>query len=359
MRADALVRAAAAFVATVASGVSVFAQTQDTALADFYRGRQVQIVVGYGVGGGYDMYARVLARRFGAHLPGNPAVVVQNMPGAGSLRAANFVHTVAPKDGATIAAVDRQIALSAALGNASNMQFKAHDVVWIGTLSSYADDSYNLWVRKDAPAATLEALRTPGGPRLKLGGSGLTSGTDTVALMLRDALRLNIDLVKGYPDSASVSVAVDRNEVHGTTAGISALAIRPHWLAPDGPMRPLIALGRSTRHPMYPDVPLASELAEDDRARAMIRIVELPYRIARPYMTTPGAPPERIAALRKAFLATAADSIFLAEAAKAKIDISPLTGEEIAQLLLDIERSPDEAKSYMRSLLGDEPAAAR
>jgi hypothetical protein len=177
--------------------------------------------------------------------------------------------------------------------------------------------------------------------------------------VLRDALRLNIDLVKGYPDSASVSVAVDRNEVHGTTAGISALAIRPHWLAPDGPMRPLIALGRNTRHPMYPDVPLASELAEDDRARAMVRIVELPYRIARPYMSTPGAPPERIAALRRAFLASAADPIFLAEAQKAKIDVSPLTGEEIAQLLLEIERSPEEAKSYMRSLLGDEATPAR
>jgi tripartite-type tricarboxylate transporter receptor subunit TctC len=359
MRTGALLCACAGIWATTHSFGLMGAQAQEASVAEFFHGRQVQIIVGYGVGGGYDLYARVLARRLGAYLPGNPTIIVQNMPGAGSLRAANFVHSVAPKDGATIAAVDRQIALSASLGYAANMQFKSHEIVWIGTLSSYADDSYNLWVRKDAPAATLDALRVPGGPRLKFGGSGLTSGTDTVALMLRDALHLNIDLVKGYPDSAAVSIAVDRNEVHGTTAGISALAIRPHWLAPDGPMQPIVALGRTTRHPLYPDVPLASELAQDDRARAMVRIVELPYRIARPYMTTPGAPPERIAAMRKAFLATAADATFLAEAQKAKIDVSPLTGEEIAQLLLEIERSPEEAKSYMRGLMGDQTQGPR
>jgi len=357
MQAMRFARASAALwaVAVALAGTAARAQTQD-ALADFYAGRQVQIIVGYGAGAGYDLYARVLSRRMGAHLPGNPTMVVQNMPGAGSLRAANFVHAVAPKDGATIAAVDRQVALSAALGYAANMQFKAQEIVWLGTLSSYADDSYNLWVRKDAPARTLEDLRAPGGPRLKVGGSSVSSGADTMALVLRDALKLNIDLVKGYPDGAAIALAVDRNEVHASTAGISALATRPQWLTPDGPVRPLVAVGRTTRHPMFPDVPLASELAPDDQARAMIRILELPYRIARPFMTTPGAPPARIAALRKAFLATAADPAFLAEAQKAKIDISPLSGEEIAQLVADIEKSPEAAKAHMRTLMGGDGA---
>ncbi len=357
MKTGAFARAGAACCMAWIACLDMDARAQD-ALADFYQGKQVQIVVGYGAGAGYDLYARLLARRFGAHLPGHPAVVVQNMPGAGSLRAANFVHAVAAKDGATIAAVDRQVALSAALGYAPNVQFKAREIVWLGTLSSYADDSYNLWVRKDAPARTLEDLRVPGGPRLKVGGSSVSSGADTMALVLRDALKLNIDLVKGYPDGAAIALAVDRNEVDASTAGISALATRPQWLTPDGPVRPLVAVGRTTRHPMFPDVPLASELAGDEQARAMIRILELPYRIARPYMTTPGAPPERVAALRKAFLATAADATFLAEAQKAKIDVSALSGEEIARLVADIETSPEQAKAQMRALMGgDAPGA--
>lgn len=359
MMAGALPRACVAYWAALLAFGTIDALAQDTSLTDFYHGRQVQIVVGYGAGGGYDLYARVLARRFGAHLPGRPTIVVQNMPGAGSLRAANFVHSVAAKDGATIAAVDRQVALSAALGYAENMQFKSQDIVWLGTLSSYADDSYNLWVRKDAPSRTLDELRLPGGPRLKVGGSGVSSGADTMALVMRDALKLNIDLVKGYPDGAAITLAVDRNELHAATAGISALATRPQWLAADGPVRPLVAVGRTTRHPMFPDVPLASELAPDELARAMIRILELPYQIARPYMTTPGAPPERVAALRKAFLATAADPAFLAEAQKMKIDVSPFSGDEISRLIMEIETSPEEAKTHMRTLMGAAPAVAR
>jgi tripartite-type tricarboxylate transporter receptor subunit TctC len=325
-----------------------------SSVADFYQGKKLQIVVGYGAGAGYDLYARLLARRIGAYIPGEPGAIVQNMPGAGSLRAANYVHAIAPKDGATIGAVDRQVALSAALGYAANMQFTADEIVWLGTLSSYADDSYNLWVRKDAPARTLEELRVPGGPRLKVGGSGVSSGADTMALVLRDALKLNIDLVKGYPDGAAIALAVDRNEVHASTAGISALATRPQWLAPDGPVRPLVAVGRTTRHPMLPDVPLASELADDDKARAMIKILELPYQIARPFMTSSGIPSDRLAALRKAFIATAADAMFLAEAQKARIDVSPLSGEEVARLTSEIAQSPAAAIEHMRKLLGSD-----
>lgn len=359
MKAGTVIRAGAACCALLQAVAThgARAQTQDP-LADFYAGRQVQVIVGYGAGAGYDLYARMLARRLGAHLPGHPVIVVQNMPGAGSLRAANFVHAVAPKDGSVIAAVDRQVALSATLGYAANMQFKADEIAWLGTLSSYADDSYNLWVRKDAPARTLEELRAPGGPRLKVGGASVSAGADTMALVLRDALGLNIDLVKGYPDGAAIALAVDRNEVHASTAGVSALATRPQWLSPEGPVRPLVAVGRTTRHPMFPDVPLAMELAPDEQARAMIRILELPYRIARPYMTTPGAPAERIAALRKAFLATAADPAFLGEAQKAKIDVSPLSGEEVAQLVGEIENAPTAAKAQMRALMGGDGAPA-
>ena len=339
---------AIALGAVMMAGVPALAQTP----AEFYQGKTLNLIVGYGAGGGYDMYARVLARRMGRHMPGAPTVAVQNMPGAGSLRAANYVHAVAPKDGATIGAVDRQMALSAVLGTTSSMQFKPDEINWLGTLSSYADDAFILWGRKEAQAKSLDDLRRPGGPVLAVGGAAVGSSDDTVVLVMRDVLRLNVRLVTGYPDGASIALAVERGELDARTAGFSSIAsTRPQWLKPDGPMTPLVAVGRKTRHPQFPDTPLASELAPDERARLIVALIESPYRLARPYIAPPGVPADRMAALRKAFMETARDPEFLAEAKKLDLDVSPLDGDEIRQLVLDMAAAPADTRAYLRGLL--------
>ena len=224
-------------------------------VADFYRGKQIQLIVGYGPGGGYDLNARTLARHLGNFIPGNPTVVVQNMPGAGSLRAANHVQQVAARDGTVIAALDRAAPLFAVLGGNPVIRFSASEMNWLGTLSSYASDAFILWVRKDAAAKPIEDVLRPGGPEIKVGGAAAGSTDDSTVVLLRDVLGMRLHLISGYSDGNTISLALERGEVEGRTAGVSALATtRPDWLKPDSLVRPMLQMGRATRLPAYADV---------------------------------------------------------------------------------------------------------
>jgi tripartite-type tricarboxylate transporter receptor subunit TctC len=181
--AAAAVLAAAALMRTQAGADSV---------ADFYRGKDLTIVVGYGPGGGYDLFARLLARHLGKYIPGNPNVIVQNMPGAGSLRATNYLYNVAPKDGTTIGILASDMPLLGLLDRNSAVQFDPRKFTWLGSSSRLANDAYVLIVRKDAPVKTIEDARRPGGPDLVLGGTAEGAAGADVQKILRDALGLHI-----------------------------------------------------------------------------------------------------------------------------------------------------------------------
>ena len=169
---------------------------QADGLADFYKGKQVTLVVGYGPGGGYDIYGRIVAQFLGKYIPGNPTVIVQNMPGAGSLRAANYIYASAPKDGTVIGTFGRDIPLIGVMGGNSAVQFDATKFTWLGSPSSYQNDAYLLWVRDDAADKTVADAQRPGGPPLIVAGTGEGSTGDDVTVLLRDALNLNIKQVK-------------------------------------------------------------------------------------------------------------------------------------------------------------------
>src|SRR5690242_18434413 len=169
-------------------------------VADFYRGRQISLIVGYGTGGGYDVYGRLMARHLGRHIPGHPNVVVQNMPGAGSLRAANHLYTTAPKDGSAIGTFGRDIPLIGIIGHNPNLRFEARKFTWLGSSSSYTNDAYMLLVRKDSAVASIADARRQGGAPLILGATGEGSTGNDIPILLRDALGLNIKLITGYPD---------------------------------------------------------------------------------------------------------------------------------------------------------------
>ncbi len=195
------------------------------------------------------------------------------------------------------------------------LRFDARTLTWLGSSSSYENDAYFLFVRKDAKVNSIEAARRPGGPPLILGGTGEGATGNDVALMLRDALGLNIRLITGYPGGGSVYIAVDRGEVDGRLVGISATqSSHPQWLAPNSNMLKLLQFARVTRHQDYPDMPTARELALDDDKRALIELAELPYRLSRPFAAPPGLPPERAKALQTAFLAVHRDPLYLADA---------------------------------------------
>jgi tripartite-type tricarboxylate transporter receptor subunit TctC len=335
-------------------GIAAIAVARADELADFYRGKQITLYVGFSPGGGYDAYARLLARHLGKYIPGNPIVVVQNLPGAGSLRAANYIYSVVPKDGTAFGLFARDMVQIALLGGDPNVHFDPRKFTWLGSSSSYANDAYLLMLRKDAPVKTIVDARRPGGPPMVLGGTAEGSTSDDVPIILRELLGLHIKLINGYRDSSVLFLAVDQKEVEGRTVGLSSLrSAHASWLAPDSPVRVLLQFGRATRLPDFPDVPTARELAPDDHARAIIKLAELPYLLSRPFAAPPGLPPARAKALQDAFLAVHLDPDYLADAAKLKVDVSPIGGEAALQAIDELAATPADLRAELKRLMAE------
>jgi len=334
-------------------GLALAAAARADPVADFYKGRTITLVVGYGPNGGYDLFARVMARHLGRFIPGNPSVVVQNMPGAGSLRATNWLYAVAPRDGTVIATFARDMPLFAILGINRAAAFDPRKFTWLGSASDFSRDAYLLMVRPDAPARSLDDARRPGARPITLGGTAFGAAGSDVPLILRDTLGINVSVVNGYPDSGAIFLALDRGEVNGRTVDLSSVkALRPQWLEPNSGMRTLVQFARATRHPEFPAVPTAREVARDADARAVIEFAELSYRISRPFAAPPGVPAERAKALRDAFVAVNHDPQYLAEAARLRLEISPIDADAVAATIDRIAGAPPSVLDYLRRLMG-------
>jgi tripartite-type tricarboxylate transporter receptor subunit TctC len=175
-----------------------------------------------------------------------------------------------------------------------------------------------------------------------------------VPIILRDTIGLHVKQVVGYPDSAAIYLAIERGEVHGRTVDLSSVkSMKPEWLKPDGDFRVLVQFARTTRHPDFPDVPTARELAKNDTARARIELAELPYALSRPFAAPPDVPLERANALQRAFLAVHGDPQYLVEAARLKLDVSPIVGDEVLQAIDRIAHASPELLDYVRKLLSE------
>src|SRR5438067_5742747 len=343
---------ALAFVSFLALSFSSSGLAQD-AVADFYRGKQINLIVGYGPGGGYDTAARVLARHLGRYIPGNPSIVVQNMPGAGSMRAANYLYGIAPKDGTAFALFGSDMALIGLMGTNPSVAFDPRNFTWLGSSSSFAGDAYVLLVRPDAPAKSIAEARRLGTRPLVLAGTGEGARDGDVPKIVRDALGLNIRQVLGYPDSPSIFLAVERGEVDGRMFDFSSVkSNKPQWLKAESGFHALLQFARIARHPELPDVPTARELAPNDAARALIEFAETPLlTMARPFAAPPGVPAERARTLQAAFLAAHRDPQFLAEAEQLGIDISPVAAAEIVRSIALMAAASPQVLDYMKKLL--------
>jgi tripartite-type tricarboxylate transporter receptor subunit TctC len=325
-----------------------------SSVEDFYRGKQVTLIVGYGPGGGYDLTARAVAHHLGQYIPGNPDVVVQNMPGAGSMRAANYTYVNAPQDGTAIALIARDTPLLGLLGVDPSVQFDVHKFNWVGSSSSYANDAYILVVGPKSPVKSIVDARRPDTPPLVLGGTG-EGGTDAdVPKILRDTIGIRIKQVLGYTATPAIVLAVERGEVDGRMFDYSYVKqSRPQWLQPDSGFHILVQFARRTRHPDLPDVPTVRELAQDDAARALIVFAETPLlTMARPFVAPPGVPAERMDALRAAFDATHRDPKFLAEAERLGVDISPVPADAMSRALDEMSHASPAVLDYMKRLMG-------
>lgn len=315
----------------------------EDSIAEFYRGKTVTIIVGYGPGGGYDLYARSLARHIGRHIPGNPVVVVRNMPGAGSVVATNYLFNVAPRDGTVLATFGRGV-LTEQLREAPGVHFDATRFNWIGSMT---DEVIVCVARGDSGIQRFEdVFNRP----LRIGGLG--GGADLEVRVMNDFLGTKFELITGYAGGNEINLALERGEVQGRCALSwgSLKATRPQWLE-QGFVRVLVQLG-VRKHPDLPGVPLALEYARTEDARLVMRLISVRQAIARPFAAPPGVPPDRVAALRRAFLDTLRDPEFLAEAARAKLEFNnPMGGEEVEDVITEIFSMPRKVVGIIRQYL--------
>ena len=328
-------------------------QASAESVEEFYKHKGLTLIVGNGPGGGFDVFSRLLARHFSEYVPGHPAIVVQNMPGAGSLLAANYLYTVAPKDGTTFGLISRNMLMLGLMGQNSSVRFDPRKFTWLGSSSNFSNDAYVLIARKNAPIQSIDDMRRGSLPLLVMGGTANGASSADVPRLLRDTLGINFRLVLGYRDSAAIFLAMETGEVSGRMVELSSIrSTRPAWLKPDSDFHFLLQYGRVTRHPDFSDVPTARELAETDLARALIEFTETPMlTMAWPFVAPPGVPEERTHALRQAFAAAHRNPEYLAEAAAAGVDVNPVNADDIVRSIDQLSRAPPDVFDYVRRLL--------
>jgi tripartite-type tricarboxylate transporter receptor subunit TctC len=334
------VRAVGALMLGLASVVAGRADS----VADFYRGRTVEVYVGYSTGGGYDIYARMLARHMGRFIPGNPTLLPKNMEGAGSLRLANWLANAAPRDGTAFGTIGRGTAFDPVLGQ-PGAQFVAGDLSWIGSMNNEVSICAS-WATSGV--ASFEDLLTK---ELLVGAVSNNDDTGQFAKVMNTVLGTKLKIVAGYPGGNDVVLAMERGEVQGRCgwSWSSVLAARMSWWK-EKKINILVQLAL-TKHPDLPDVPLVTDLATNDAQRQMLRMIFARQVMGRPFVAPPGVPKERVAALRKAFMDTLADPDFLADCAKAKLEIAPVPGDKVEALVKEIYATPAEVAKQAAAAL--------
>lgn len=315
------------FTCLVLLGV-MSAGTVARAAEDFYRSKTVRIIVGFAPGGGFDAYARAIARHLGKHIPGNPSVVVENMTGAGSLISANYLYQLAKPDGLTIGNFHGNQIISQILGG-SGIEFDARRIQWIGVP---VRDNGACVVTKASGITSFERWRNAKTP-VKLGGGGSGDTATASAKILKEALGLPVQLVMGYKGTSEMRLAAESGELAG--ACFQWESIKTTWRKGLDTGEALVPLQINPKvHPELAQVPNAIDFAKTEEARQLIRFgLHEPAAMTRPYGLPPATPKERVEILRKAFIATFTDPAFVADAERAKLELDPISGVELEKLI--------------------------
>lgn len=323
---------------------------QADSVEDFYRGKTIQFIIRSKAGaGGYDSYARLLGRHIGKHIPGNPRVLPVNMPGGGGIVAANYVYKVAPKDGTILTIVSQGLPTDQALGLNKSLTVDLREFNWIGNMS---DSNQVLAVWHTSKTKSLkDALER----ETTIGTTGAGSISQQLPAIYNNVLGTKLKIVFGYPDGHDVDLAMERGEVEGrgTNPWASYVAVSPHFVK-EKKIIPIIQVGLKKDEDL-PDVPLLRELAKTPEDQSVLDFMSRAVAVGRPIATTPGVPKERVAALRRAFDATLKDPEFIQEAEKERADISPMSGEQLAELVQSLIEAPDDIKARVRQAI--EPRA--
>jgi tripartite-type tricarboxylate transporter receptor subunit TctC len=318
------------------------AQAQDDVVA-FYRGKQVRLVVGTAPGGGYDLFARIVARHIAAHIPGQPTVIVQNQPAAGGLVMTNQLYAQGPKDGTAIGVPINGIPTAPLLQQGA--QFDATKLNWLGSTNR---EPYVAFVWHTAPVQSLAELRAKD---LVVGATAPGTTMADFPLVVNDVLGLKFKVVRGYEGTPQINHAIERGEIQGQ-GGIGWAAVKaqvPQWIA-EKKIKVIAQYGLK-RHPDLADVPAMLELAANEADRQALAMLFARAEYGRPYFLPPDVPGERVTALRRAFDATMKDPAFVADAARLQLDIDPMTGEEVQALVAQLNRTPPAIVTRVRAAL--------
>jgi tripartite-type tricarboxylate transporter receptor subunit TctC len=311
---------------------------------DFYRGKQITLLIASGVAGGYDTYARVFARHFSNYVPGQPSIVPKNVPAAGGLTAANTLYAVSARDGLTIAALTNGVAMDPLFGNPA-ARFDVKKFNWIGSIGKLQNICAT-WFQ--SPIKTFEAARER---EVVVAAAGATSNTSVVPHVLNVLLGTRFKVIAGYDPGAGLNLALEGREVEGI-CGLSwstLKASRPDWIR-DRKLNVILQMAFD-KLPELADVPSALDLVSDPVNKQILELILIRQEMGRPLVAPPGVPAERVAALRAAFSATMKDPDFLAEAQRFQMEIDPLTGEQIAALLAKAYGTPREIVAQAAALV--------
>ena len=323
----------------LAASVAALVLGAGTACADpieaFYKGRSINWILSAGAGGGYASYAQAFAPFLSAHIPGKPHIVVQTMPGAGGIRAMLYLNSVAPKDGTTIGMVHSSVPF-APLYRIRGANFDPREMHWIGSITS----AYGICVSWATSGITRWEHMFE--REFIVGGTGAGSQMETMPTMLKQLFGAKVKVISGYKGGSDVYIAMERGEVHGRCGGLvsSIKATRPNWF-PERKIAVPIQIAPH-RDPEFPDSPALYEFVKDERTRQILELVMSPFEMDRPILLPPGTPPERVAALRKAFSAAMRDPDFHAEAKRQNIEIKEISGERVAEVIRRAYSMPPE-----------------
>jgi tripartite-type tricarboxylate transporter receptor subunit TctC len=314
--------------------------------ADFYKGKTVELDVGYSVGGAYDLYARTIGRYLGRHIPGNPTVIVKNMEGGGSLRLANWLYRVAPKDGSVLATIGRGTGFDPILGQ-QGAQFDGTKFTWIGS----ANNEVSVCVAWNATSGItkFEDLLTK---EITVGGTSMSADTDQFARVIDGVFGAKMRIVSGYPGGNNVVLAMERGEIQGRCGWSWSSVMSTHKAWIDEKKITVLVQLALRKHPDLPDVPLIMDLAKTDEQKQILKLIFARQTMGRPYLAPPGIPAARAEALRKAFMDTMNDKDFLAAADKEKLEITPVDGAELQKLVAEVYATPAALQKKAAALLG-------
>jgi tripartite-type tricarboxylate transporter receptor subunit TctC len=319
--------------ALTAVALAASAPARADAVADYYKGRNLTVIVSFAPGGGYDTYGRAIIQHMSGHVPGKPNMVLQHMPGGGGVKAANYFHNVAPKDGSVIGMIADSIGVALKL-KPKGAKFDPAKWEYIGRAVT---SPTVLLVHKSAPATTLDALKSK---EIVVGSTGLGSMSYIGPKLFRDMLGLKVKIVSGYRGTNPILLAIEKGEVQSVNFSWTSIkAVRSQWLK-DGTLIPLVEFAQEHSSDL-PNIPLASDLTRDPDTRKAMAFVAHYASIGRAFAAPPGFPADKLAALRKAFDATMADPKFLADAKKRRMDIAPATGEQVNKIMREAMATPN------------------